>query len=129
MDIDFTQDLNALPDEADIVVALDRLQSLAPAVESVSLVDEALRAESDFAAMDFKTRDRYRHAIISLTGFNPEFRERIQNPDVEVISLDKQPGKDLGAYLRFWRLLRRLARQPYRQDWQDAARATDYAPP
>ena len=34
--------------------------------ESVSLVDEALRAESDFAEMDFATRDRYRHAIEEL---------------------------------------------------------------
>jgi cyclic beta-1,2-glucan synthetase len=34
--------------------------------ESVSLVDEALRAESDFGAMDFPTRDRYRHAIEDL---------------------------------------------------------------
>lgn len=31
------ENLNALPDEADIVVALDRLQAMAPAVESVSL--------------------------------------------------------------------------------------------
>jgi cyclic beta-1,2-glucan synthetase len=35
--------------------------------ESVSLVDEALRGESDFAAMDFPTRDRYRHAIEDLS--------------------------------------------------------------
>jgi len=34
--------------------------------ESVSLVDKALRAESRFAAMDFPTRDRYRHAIEEL---------------------------------------------------------------
>ena len=34
--------------------------------ESVSLVDAALRAGSDFAAMDFPTRDRYRHAIEEL---------------------------------------------------------------
>ncbi len=34
--------------------------------ESVSLVDAALRAGSDFGAMDFKTRDRYRHAIEDL---------------------------------------------------------------
>ena len=34
--------------------------------ESVSLVDEVLRAESDFGAMDFATRDRYRHAIEDL---------------------------------------------------------------
>ena len=39
-------------------------------------------------------RDRYRHAIICLCGFNPVFRKRIQNPDVEVISLDKQAGKE-----------------------------------
>ena len=34
--------------------------------ESISLVDKALRAESDFAEMDFPTRDRYRHAIEEL---------------------------------------------------------------
>ncbi|MEO8259571.1 MAG: glucoamylase family protein [Acidobacteriota bacterium] len=34
--------------------------------ESVSLVDAALRAGSQFAAMDFPTRDRYRHAIEQL---------------------------------------------------------------
>ncbi len=35
--------------------------------ESVSLVDELLRADTDFAAMDFATRDRYRHAIEELS--------------------------------------------------------------
>ncbi|MGO9267036.1 MAG: GH36-type glycosyl hydrolase domain-containing protein [Candidatus Binataceae bacterium] len=34
--------------------------------ESVSLVDAVLRADSDFAEMDFATRDRYRHAIEEL---------------------------------------------------------------
>jgi cyclic beta-1,2-glucan synthetase len=34
--------------------------------ESVSLVDETLRAGSDFAAMDFVSRDSYRHAIEAL---------------------------------------------------------------
>jgi len=34
--------------------------------ESVSLVDANLRADTDFAAMDFPTRDRYRHAIEEL---------------------------------------------------------------
>ena len=34
--------------------------------ESVSLVDAALRADSNFAEMDFATRDRYRHAIEEL---------------------------------------------------------------
>ncbi len=36
--------------------------------ESVSLVDETLRSGSDFAAMDFRTRDRYRHAIEDLAS-------------------------------------------------------------
>src|SRR6185437_9511071 len=35
-------------------------------IESISLVDTMLRAESDFAAMDFPTRDRYRSAIEEL---------------------------------------------------------------
>jgi cyclic beta-1,2-glucan synthetase len=35
--------------------------------ERVSLVDQALRAGSDFEAMDFVTRDRYRHAIEDLS--------------------------------------------------------------
>ena len=35
--------------------------------ESVSLVDDVLRSESDFEAMDFATRDRYRHAIEELS--------------------------------------------------------------
>ncbi|HEY6419092.1 MAG TPA: glucoamylase family protein [Candidatus Binataceae bacterium] len=34
--------------------------------ESVSAVDAVLRANSDFAAMDFATRDRYRHVIEEL---------------------------------------------------------------
>jgi cyclic beta-1,2-glucan synthetase len=34
--------------------------------EEVSLVDEALRADPGFSAMDFITRDRYRHAIEEL---------------------------------------------------------------
>ncbi|MGH7318695.1 MAG: glucoamylase family protein, partial [Candidatus Rokuibacteriota bacterium] len=34
--------------------------------ESISLVDEALRAASHFGAMDFATRDRYRHEIEDL---------------------------------------------------------------
>jgi cyclic beta-1,2-glucan synthetase len=35
-------------------------------VESVSLVDEVLRARSPFGDMDFATRDRYRHAVEEL---------------------------------------------------------------
>jgi cyclic beta-1,2-glucan synthetase len=39
--------------------------------ESVSLVDATLWTETDFAAPDFATRDRYRHAIEELSRFSP----------------------------------------------------------
>lgn len=51
--------------------------------------------------------DRFRHAIICLAGFS-DFRQRIRRTDVQIYSLDKRPGKDLGVYVRLWRLLRRL---------------------
>lgn len=50
--------------------------------------------------------ERYRHSIVCLAGLNPRIRARILRPDVEVLSLDKQPGKDPAAYLRMWRVLR-----------------------
>lgn len=50
---------------------------------------------------------KYRHAIVCLAGFS-DFRRRIQRDDVEVLSIDKQPGKDPAAYGRLWRQLRRL---------------------
>ena len=37
-------------------------------VESVSLVDELLRNESNFAALDFSSRDLYRHAVEDLAA-------------------------------------------------------------
>lgn len=52
--------------------------------------------------------ERYRHAIVCLSGYNEEFRQRIRRPDVEVISLGKRPGKDIAAYGRMWSLLRKL---------------------
>jgi sugar transferase (PEP-CTERM/EpsH1 system associated) len=52
--------------------------------------------------------DRYRHAIICLTDYNPEFRRRIQQPGVEVFALGKREGHDPGLYRRCWSLLRRL---------------------
>jgi len=51
--------------------------------------------------------ERYRHAIVCIDDYT-EFRERIQRKDVEVYALHKRPGIDLGAYVRFWRLMRRL---------------------
>ena len=52
--------------------------------------------------------DRYRHAIVCLAG-STEFRRRIRRNDVAVLSVDKREGKDLPAYGRMWRTLRRLA--------------------
>lgn len=51
--------------------------------------------------------DRYRHAVICVT-FATEFRDRIRRSGVEVHELRKRPGKDIAAYGRMWRLLRRL---------------------
>ena len=51
--------------------------------------------------------DRYRHAIICLTDFT-DFRMRLQRPDVPVLALDKQEGKDPRAYLRLIRVLHDL---------------------
>ncbi|WP_202967246.1 TIGR03088 family PEP-CTERM/XrtA system glycosyltransferase [Nitrospira moscoviensis] len=52
-------------------------------------------------------RDRYRHAIVSLTDVT-EFQQRITRDDVTIVALHKRPGHDLGVYRRAWRALRRL---------------------
>lgn len=49
----------------------------------------------------------YRHAIVCLTGYS-DFKDRINNPNVDVYALHKRPGKDLKIYLDLWRLFRRL---------------------
>ena len=52
--------------------------------------------------------ERYRHTIICLTDYNPEFCSRIRQPDIVVFALHKHEGHDLGLYGRCWSLLRRL---------------------
>lgn len=54
--------------------------------------------------------DLARHAVVCLAGATA-FRERILRPDVTVHDLGKRPGKDPGAYLRLWSLLRQLRPQ------------------
>lgn len=49
----------------------------------------------------------FRHTIIALTEAS-DFRRRIRREDVAVHSLNKQPGKDPSAYLRLFKLIRRL---------------------
>ena len=51
--------------------------------------------------------DEYRHVIVSLKP-STDFQKRISQPDVQVVTINKAEGKDLGAYLRLWRLLRSL---------------------
>lgn len=51
--------------------------------------------------------ERYRHTIICLTRAEG-FEKRITAPNVDIISLYKRPGHDLGVYWRLWRVLRRL---------------------
>ncbi len=50
---------------------------------------------------------RYRHAIVCLTAYT-DFAKRIARNDVELIALNKKPGKDLSCYWRFARTLWRL---------------------
>lgn len=49
----------------------------------------------------------YRHAVIAMTDYT-DFAKRLSNPNVSLHAIHKREGKDPGAYLRLWRLLRRL---------------------
>lgn len=53
------------------------------------------------------TRDRYRHAVITLAGFGV-LRREIEGTTVACVSLDKRPGKDWPCHFRLWRVLRAL---------------------
>lgn len=52
-------------------------------------------------------KERYRHAIVCMTDYN-DFAKRIQRDDVEIYALHKREGKDIGAYWRLWKLLRKI---------------------
>jgi sugar transferase (PEP-CTERM/EpsH1 system associated) len=51
--------------------------------------------------------DKFRHAIVCITDYT-DFAEKITQPGVEIIALDKPPGPGLGTHLAFWKLMRRL---------------------
>lgn len=51
--------------------------------------------------------DAYRHAIICMTDYT-DFSRRLQRDDVQLFSLHKREGKDLGVHLRLRRLLQSL---------------------
>lgn len=50
--------------------------------------------------------ERYRHAIVCLAGYS-EFHRRLNQP-VELVTLDKRAGNDLGLHRRLFRELRRI---------------------
>ena len=52
----------------------------------------------------------YRHAVICLTDFT-SFRDRINDPDIAVHAIAKQPGQDPRAYLRLRSLFRQIRPQ------------------
>jgi len=51
--------------------------------------------------------ERMRHAVICLSHFS-DFRERVRNPAVPIVSLGKRQGKDPANLLKLWRTLRAL---------------------
>ncbi|MBL4584168.1 MAG: TIGR03088 family PEP-CTERM/XrtA system glycosyltransferase [Pseudomonadales bacterium] len=52
--------------------------------------------------------DEYRHSIVCLTDYNPEFFKRIIQATVKIHALDKRDGNDIGMFIRLWRLLRKI---------------------
>ena len=54
-------------------------------------------------------QDRFRHAIVALTECDAAFCQRIQRPDVQLVSLNKPPGHGFKLYPRLYRLFRELA--------------------
>ena len=66
--------------------------------EKVSLVDRLFRAQSEFGAMDFATRDRYRHAVEDLARGSDCSELAVARQAVELAN--REPGReDLGYYL------------------------------
>ncbi len=63
--------------------------------ESVSLVDEALRADPSFAALDFVTHDRYRHAIEELARGSA--RSELEVAREAVLHADRARDRARGA--------------------------------
>ena len=53
-------------------------------------------------------RQRWRHAVISLTEVDPMFARRLARADVRCIALHKRPGHGLWLYPKLWRTLRAL---------------------
>jgi sugar transferase (PEP-CTERM/EpsH1 system associated) len=52
--------------------------------------------------------DEHQHDIICVTN-STDFARRIRATNVRIHELCKRPGKDLGVYIRFWRLIRKIS--------------------
>lgn len=50
---------------------------------------------------------KYNHAIICITESGC-FSSRLNNADVEIVEIHKQPGKDFPSHYRMWKAIRRL---------------------
>lgn len=57
--------------------------------------------------LDRLPAQRYRHAVVSLTGLSG-FERRLRRDDVRFYALHKAPGLGLATHAALWRLLRRL---------------------
>jgi cyclic beta-1,2-glucan synthetase len=67
--------------------------------ESVSLVDRILRAESEFGAMDFATRDRYRKAIENLARGSHREETEVAREALALVRAHAPGVEDPGYYL------------------------------
>ena len=65
----------------------------------MSLVDRVFRAESEFGAMDFATRDRYRHAIEDLARGSGRAELAVARQALALAGSPERHGEDLGYYL------------------------------
>lgn len=52
--------------------------------------------------------EKYRHHIICLSDYDPEFAKRLRTKNTELVGLGKRPGHDITTMLRLFRLLWRL---------------------
>ena len=68
--------------------------------ESVSPVDAVLRADSDFAPMDFATRDRYRHAIEKLARGSRHTEVEVAQSAIDCGRKVRRPKKPMTAWWR-----------------------------
>jgi cyclic beta-1,2-glucan synthetase len=67
--------------------------------ESLSLVDRVLRAESEFGAMDFATRDRYRKAIEDLARGSKRSELEVARAALALVRAHAPGVEDPGHYL------------------------------